>query len=105
MSNLIEDYIRLADQWRVAMSRGDSAQANAIHDQIHSLHQIIASLGEEDVLMQHGVNGSDAARLFMASHLKERGDPLATSIYEQLVSSELPFIALSARYILLEMKK
>ena len=105
MNNLVDDYICLATHWAAAMSEDDSAKANAIHDKVQLLYNSIVEAGEEESLFRCAVSGTDAVRFFIASHLKERDAQRAAEVYERLVGSDLPFIAVSARYILREMRR
>lgn len=105
MNNLVDDYLHLATQWSTAMSEGVAAKANVIHDEVQLLYKKIVEAGEEDSLFRRAGDEADAVRFFIASHMKERDAERASVMYERLVGSELPFIAVSARYILREMKQ
>ncbi|MEQ9410031.1 MAG: hypothetical protein RIK87_20005 [Fuerstiella sp.] len=105
MNNLVDDYLRLTTQWATAMSEGDSAKANAIHDKVQVLYKDIVEAGEEDSLFSCADSEADAVRFFIASHVKERDAQRASEMYERLIESDLPFIAVSARYILREMRQ
>src|SRR6056297_3489356 len=105
MNNLVDDYLRLAAQWAAAMSEGESDKANAIHDKVQLLYNDIVEAGEEDPLLSCADSETDAVRFFIASHLKERDAKRAAEMYERLVGSDLPFIAVSARYILREIQQ
>lgn len=101
MSKLIDRYVRMAEEWGEAMRDGDSTQANFLY---HELEAEFAKFGgaEIDFLFARADCESDSVRFFVASHVRKLDIRRAQAMYEQLVRSQLPFIALSSRYILKE---
>jgi len=105
MTDIVEDYVRLAKEWGEAMNSCDSSTANAIHDRIQQLHQRIVETRMEGFLLDHLNDENDLVSFFVASHVKERDTSRALPVYERLSHSSLPFIALSAKWILKEISE
>jgi hypothetical protein len=105
VNSKIEEYIRLADSWVAAMRDEDPDLANSIHDQIQSVFCGISSLGQEDALFSRLESANEAAKFFIASHLKHKDAAKARGLYRQLSRSSDPFISISAEYILKELGK
>ncbi len=104
MSILVNKYLGLAHHWGIAMSEGDSSKANAIHDVVQSTFKEIVMAGDVDALFRCADDDSDAVRFFVASHIQQRDTSHALIMYEQLSDSLLPFVAVSARHILRELR-
>ena len=99
----IDEYIRLAEAWGTALEAGDSEAANSLHDRIQGLFQRVRQAKQDVTLFERADTVSDAPCFFIASHLKESDPPRAIRLYQRLVQSSLPFIALSARHALADM--
>jgi len=105
MRTLVDRYIELAEKWGGLMARGDAASANDLYDQIRSLFGRIAAAGAAESLFAHSNHPNDSVSFFIASHLKEADPARAVPIYERLVTSQLPFVSVSAEFILDELLK
>lgn len=105
MSQLIDDYLRAATEWGVAMNAAKARTANSIVTQIDGLFRRIEQSGQQHVLFAHVDGDNDAVSFLIASHLKDVDKGKAISVYERLLGSKLPSIALSSMYILKEMRK
>ena len=103
MSN-IDMYIEVADSWGEAMNEGDSDKANELHDKIQEIFKDICQNGNENALFERIDKVSNSTLFFIASHIKERDQDKAIPIYESLMKSSEPFIAISAKYILKEIR-
>jgi hypothetical protein len=101
--NDIDEYIQLADAWGAAIENEDSNTANSLHDRAQGLFQYLRETNQEKALFDRADTTTDAACFFIASHLKERDQRKAASLYERLARSSLPFIAMSSKQILNEM--
>lgn len=104
-SELQSLYLRLADAWGKAMEVGDSTTANSLHDKIQAIYQQIAQAQQEKALFDQAEGANDAVRFFIASHIKDQDKHRAEVLYSNLAHSSLPFIAVSARYILNDLRK
>lgn len=86
------------------MEDGESDSANAIYEQVRESFRRLVDSGREKELFDRVDWVSDAAALFIASHIKERDASKAVKVYERLAQSSQPFTALSAQHILREMR-
>lgn len=100
----IDEYIRLASDWGSAMDEGDSDKANLLHDHIQKLFEHIRETQNEWALFEQAGQVGDEACFFIASHLKDRDKARAIALYSRLEQSSKPFVAVSAKYILKELK-
>ena len=100
----IDEYIRLASDWGLAMNKGESDTANLLHDHIQKLFEDICNAQNESMLFDRADLVSDEACFFIASHLKNRDEPRAIALYDRLERSSKPFVAISAKYILKDLK-
>ena len=99
----VDEYIRLAGAWGVALESGDSDTANLLHDRIQKIFQDISQTQQANALFDRADATSDAACFFIASHLKESDRSRAIRLYQRLTHSSLPFVGLSAKHALKEM--
>lgn len=95
----------MAEEWGCAMEASDSISANHIHDRLQSLYLEIANRHEEEDLFRQVNNQKDVVRFFIASHLKNTDLVRAIQAYKALEVSNIPFIAVSSRYILRDLAK
>jgi hypothetical protein len=100
--NAVDEYIRLAESWGASMQDGDSDTANSLYDRIQQAFQRLCQMNQENELFDRADTTSDAACLFIASHLKERDQPRAIKLYQRLARSSEWFVAMSAQHILSE---
>jgi hypothetical protein len=105
MTDLAKVYIRLAREWSSAMEGDESNEANALHDQIQTIYEALSDKDERDTLYDLATTETDGVQLFVASHMRTHDVIRAISIYERLEKSPVAFVAISAKYILREMKK
>jgi hypothetical protein len=98
-----DDYIRLANEWNASMEKGDSDKANSINDELQLIYTRLVATGGVGALFRRAENETDGVQLFIASHMKEHDFPRALSVYKRLAQSTVPFVAVSAKYILREM--
>ncbi len=96
----IDEYIRLAGLWGEALEAGESETANALVDRIDQLYQNIQHANLSPELFRRAEASTDAARFFVASHVKATNIERAIKLYEQLENSPMPFLSLSAKHLL-----
>jgi hypothetical protein len=99
----IDEYVRLARSWGELMEEGDSDLANALYERVERQFQQITQANQEKQLFDRAESTNDAACFFIASHLGKRDPFRARKLYERLVHSSKPFIAMSAEHILREL--
>jgi hypothetical protein len=102
-SQHVRDYLRLARNWGEASKEAKPHLANAIHDKLLALHESIVAAGDEAELLVHADDKNDSVAFCVAARLKDRDRARAIKVYRRLMKSPLPFIAISAEYILKEM--
>ena len=105
MNEIVQEYVGLAKKWGDAMAASDSSSANRLFDRIADLYERIATEGQEGLLLKHADDESECVRFFIASHIKELDPTRAIQMYERLACSPLPFVAVSADYILRELRR
>ena len=103
MSDNVSAYLVKARERGRSMIEGDSIKANELHDEVQEAYEAIVAAGQQQMLFQHVDDPNDAVAFFVASHLKQADVVRALPVYHRLVGSTLPFVALSAKYILEEL--